>query len=87
MHFAPENLQTFFAVFEESRAKIQGFEGCISLELLQSASDPYMLTTLSRWTGDDALQAYRQSEVFKNTWAATKVLFDAPPKANSHVLR
>jgi heme-degrading monooxygenase HmoA len=87
MHFAPENLPSFFEVFERSRPKIQAFPGCISLELLQSASDPYMLTTLSRWTSDEALQIYRNSELFKQTWAATKILFDAPPKANSHFIR
>lgn len=87
MHFALENLPAFFEVFERSRNKIQAFPGCISLDLLQSPTDPCMLTTLSRWTNDEALQSYRNSELFKQTWAATKLLFDAPPRANSHFLR
>ncbi|MFN5317587.1 MAG: putative quinol monooxygenase [Bacteroidia bacterium] len=87
MHFAFENLPLFFKLFEGSRDKIQNFPGCISLELLQASEDPGMLTTLSRWTNNEALQAYRNSELFKQTWAATKVLFDAPPKATSHFLK
>lgn len=31
--------------------------------------------TLSHWESEENLEQYRQSELFKSTWAKTKVLF------------
>jgi heme-degrading monooxygenase HmoA len=31
--------------------------------------------TYSLWESTDALEAYRQSELFRTTWSATKLLF------------
>lgn len=84
MHFAPENVGAFLAVFEQSRSHIRAFPGCLHLELLREKEDACALTTYSHWENADALENYRQSELFVKTWAATKILFDKAPRAVSY---
>jgi heme-degrading monooxygenase HmoA len=43
--------------------------------LLRFTDDPRVLFTLSIWENPEALEAYRRSELFQNTWAKTKALF------------
>ncbi|MDO8367314.1 MAG: antibiotic biosynthesis monooxygenase family protein [Saprospiraceae bacterium] len=76
MTFREEAVQTFVAeVFEHSKARIRAFEGCQHMELLQHKSRPNVLFTLSIWDNEAALEAYRASELFADTWAKTKALF------------
>ena len=84
MTFHPEALEAFMEIFDTSAPKIRAFPGCEHLELWQDQHYPNILTTHSHWTGPDALERYRRSEVFKQTWAKTKPLFAAPPLAYSH---
>jgi quinol monooxygenase YgiN len=84
MHFAAENLNVFLAIFNESRSHIRAFPGCMHLELLRETNDSCALTTYSHWENAEALENYRQSELFAKTWAATKVLFDKAPRAVSY---
>ena len=76
MTFRPESVQTFLDnVFEDSKNRIRAFPGCRYMELLQSVQEPNVLFTLSYWTGEEDLEAYRRSELFGATWEKTKVLF------------
>jgi quinol monooxygenase YgiN len=84
MHFEPEKLSAFKELFENTKAKIRSFPGCLHLELLQDKDDACALSTYSHWESADALESYRHSELFAVTWAATKVLFDKAPKAISY---
>ncbi len=75
--FRPEAVQTFLTeVFEPSKARIRSFPGCLHMELLQNAEQPNVLFTLSIWESEEALEHYRNSELFKDTWKKTKALFD-----------
>ncbi len=88
MTFRPEALEAFMEIFDASSPKIRAFPGCAYLELWQDQHYPNILTTHSHWTGPDALERYRQSDLFKQTWAKTKPLFAAPPLAfSNHELR
>ena len=73
-------------VFEQSKAAIRAFPGCRHMELLQSTQEPNVLFTLSIWDGEADLENYRQSELFQNTWARTKVLFAEKAEAWSVVV-
>jgi heme-degrading monooxygenase HmoA len=42
-----------------------------------------VMLTYSYWLSEEHLNAYRDSELFKTTWAATKVLFLDKPVAFS----
>jgi quinol monooxygenase YgiN len=73
--FRAELVPDFMAIFEESKAKIRAFDGNLHLELLRDIAQPNVLFTLSFWENEQALASYRQSELFKATWARTKALF------------
>ena len=75
MEFEPEKVKAFTALFSATRDKIASFEGCKNLELLNSIDDESIFFTYSFWESEKHLEAYRNSELFKQTWAKTKVLF------------
>lgn len=86
MTFRPEALDAFMQIFDASAPQIRAFPGCSHLELWEDARFANILTTYSHWADDDALDAYRHSDLFRTTWARTKPLFAAPPSAHSHLL-
>lgn len=83
MTFHPANVTAFKAIFEQSKQQIRHFEGCLHLELWQDSQQPHIIMTYSHWASEAHLAAYRQSELFQQTWAATKVLFAEKPLAFS----
>jgi quinol monooxygenase YgiN len=86
MEFRPEALEAFAEVFNRSKQLIRAQAGCTELRLYRDANKSNVLYTYSHWCTAEDLENYRQSELFKTTWAATKVLFDAPPQAFSLTL-
>lgn len=75
MDFEPDKVDTFLALFSATRDKIASFEGCKSVDLLNCVDDKSVFFTYSFWESEKHLEAYRNSELFKQTWAKTKVLF------------
>ena len=60
---------------------IRAMKGCLHLELLQDAKNPTIFFTLSHWDTEGSLNHYRHSDLFKTTWAKTKILFADKPEA------
>jgi quinol monooxygenase YgiN len=81
MTFHEESVASFLAIFEESYQKIRAFKGCYYLELLQDQEQSNIFFTYSYWENAAALESYRQSTLFRTTWAKTKILFAAKPEA------
>lgn len=75
MTFQADKLPDFHAIFDQSKHRIRAFPGNHHLELLQDPDNPTVRMTYSLWESANALEAYRQSELFRTTWAATKLLF------------
>lgn len=75
MTFREAYLPDFHTIFDNSKHKIRAFPGNHHLELLRDPDHPNVRMTYSLWESAEALEAYRQSELFRTTWAATKVLF------------
>lgn len=75
MTFQADKLAEFLAIFDRSHEKIRAFPGCQHLDLLRDLDNPNIRITYSQWDSPEALEAYRQSALFRTTWAATKVLF------------
>ena len=86
MQFQPDKIEAFLSVFESSKTKIRAREGCLSLQLIQDPQQPHILCTSSIWESEDALNAYRNSELFQVTWSLTKPLFQAKAKAKTYIL-
>ena len=81
MTFAPENVDTFLNIFEETKSRIRGFEGCQHLELLNDVDQTNIFFTYSYWDSQEHLNAYRHSNLFGDVWPRTKKLFAAKPEA------
>jgi hypothetical protein len=81
MTFQANKIEIFKVLFEARKEQIRGFNGCEYLELLQNVNQPNIFFTYSFWNSETDLNAYRDSELFKDTWAKTKVLFDEKPEA------
>jgi len=81
MTFQPDKIDDFLAIFDESHANIRNFPGCEHLELWRAKAPENVLFTYSHWESEAALENYRHSELFRSTWAKTKVLFADKPQA------
>ena len=76
-----ENISSFEKIFEETKQTIRNFNGCRFLELYQDRNDPRIFFTYSYWNTENDLEAYRQSDFFKNAWGKTRELFVSKPEA------
>ncbi|MCF4102754.1 antibiotic biosynthesis monooxygenase [Gillisia sp. M10.2A] len=79
--FKPEAIATFLENFEDQKLKIRGFEGCLFLELYRDKSNTNQFFTYSYWKDEAALEKYRNSDLFNNIWANTKIHFNQKPEA------
>jgi len=81
MHFREDACDAFLEIFNKSHGLIRASKGCRFLELLRDENDPCHFMTHSHWESEMALEKYRSSELFKKTWALTKVLFERKAEA------
>lgn len=86
MTFRPDARDEFLDLFDTSAPKIRAFEGCRHLELWEGQRFPNVCTTFSLWTDEEALERYRQSTLFRETWQKVRPLFAAAPVAHSHAV-
>lgn len=84
MTFREDEIDSFLEVFDASKNHIRNFPGCLGLTLLQTTNKPFQMSTFSIWENEEALDAYRHSDLFKGTWAKTKILFAEKPVAFSN---
>ena len=83
MTFREGTAEQFKEIFHGSKNRIRESRGCIFLELLQDNENPNLFMTYSVWSSQSDLDKYRDSELFKTTWAATKALFASPAEVHS----
>jgi len=76
-----DKIEAFQAIFAESKMKILAREGCFHVELLRSKKPDNTFFTFSIWESEEALNAYRNSELFGEVWPKTKALFLNPAEA------
>lgn len=83
MTFAEGNREKFLAVYKEVEPFIQKMPGLQELKLYSLLDNKQVLFTLSRWEDASFLEAYRNSDLFKETWDKVKPLFSEPAQAYS----
>ena len=71
----------FEAFFNENKAIINSFSGCIHVELLKEQKGGNVFFTYSHWESSPALENYRNSTIFKTIWGKTKTFFCDRPEA------
>ena len=79
--FQPDKTDEFLDIFHSSKEKIRHFEGCHHLELWRAKNQSNIFFTYSYWADETALNNYRYSDLFKQTWQKTKLLFEDKPQA------
>ena len=84
MTFREDEVENFLDVFHKSKDKIRAFKGCLHLELHQDYTADNIFSTYSIWNDEQALDQYRNSDLFKSVWAQTKPLFKEKPVAFSN---
>ncbi|MEO1260855.1 MAG: antibiotic biosynthesis monooxygenase family protein [Bacteroidota bacterium] len=75
MTFLPEEVDNFLADFETIKNKIRNRDGCQHLELWRAVAGSNIFFTYSYWDSEEALNAYRHSDLFKVVWQRTKAKF------------
>jgi quinol monooxygenase YgiN len=83
MTFREEAVDAFLENFEANKENIRNFSGCRHLELWQDENHKNIFLTYSHWESEEALNQYRDSELFKSVWSFTKTLFAEKPVAFS----
>jgi quinol monooxygenase YgiN len=86
MTFVPDAVDQFLDQFDDTAPRIRSFPGCHHLELWRDANTPAVFTTYSYWESPDALDEYRESDLFRSTWSTVKPLFADRPKAHSYTV-
>jgi len=81
MSFIPEQVDNFVALFNKNKEHIRNFDGCHHLQLLRDIQEPNQFFTYSHWETETHLNNYRNSALFKDIWANTKVKFNQKPEA------
>ncbi|NVJ86388.1 MAG: antibiotic biosynthesis monooxygenase [Algoriphagus sp.] len=83
MTFQEDKIDAFLKNFGANKKKIRSFPGCHHLELWQDENQKNIFMTYSHWENEEALNKYRDSELFKSVWSYTKTLFSERPIAFS----
>ena len=78
MNVNSSHVDDFASVFQSVKPRILTQEGCLSVRLFHDAESPNVIFTVSRWTSVEALDAYRSTSFFQDTWMKVKVFFDGP---------
>lgn len=79
--FRPDSVDDFIGVFNGMKERIESFEGCQKLTLFRHAKQENVFFTYSEWDSEEALEAYRHSELFEQVWGRAKMYFDDKPEA------
>lgn len=83
LEFDPTKTDAFMAIFESVKEKVRHFEGCRGLWLYRDVHSQNVYYTISLWDSNEALEAYRHSELFLTNWEQMRVLFAGKATAHS----
>ena len=75
MQFQEQHVKEFLDIFVRHKHAIRDFAGCTHLELVKDINLKDCYWTLSTWESVGNLEAYRQSELFKQVWQKVKPMF------------
>ena len=83
MDFEPEKVDDFVSFFHTIKEQIVNSPGCNHVELCKDSKLDHVYYTFSKWDDEESLEAYRESALFEDVWAKTKVMFGGKPLAYS----
>ena len=81
MQFNINFIEEFKSTFNTVKPLIASFDGCSEVKLLQHETEPTIFFTISKWQNAEALENYRKSDLFIETWAKVKPNFASKAEA------
>ena len=82
IHFQEDKIQEFLTFFETIKFKVAKQPNCFGMKLLQDKNNPEIVFTYSLWKNEEALNNYRDSELFSNeVWPKIKPWFKEKAQA------
>ena len=81
LQFKEEKINDFLMHFETVKWKVASFPGCKGMKLLQDIKNPCIIMTYSIWDNEEALENYKNSNLFTTIWLSIKIWFDAKAEA------
>ncbi len=81
LNFKEEKVADFLTFFETIKQKVNQFDGCYGMQLMQAINDPCTIFTYSKWESEEALNKYRDSETFGHVWPSIKPWFNQKAEA------
>jgi len=83
----PDKVEEFKQFFETIYDRIREAQGCLSLRVVADLEGLGEFFTVSEWESPAALEAYKDSAFFRETWPRVKTFLRDRPWAQSfHVL-
>ena len=79
--FSEDKIADFLAFFDTINTQVSRFEGCRGMRLLRDIHQPNRVFTYSFWESEEALNKYRDSELFGGVWPTIKPWFSDKPDA------
>lgn len=83
MVFQEDKIKDFIHEFYKKQALIEANEGCHKVYLMEDTRNKNAMATWSLWETEEHLNAYRNSEMFAETWKTVKPMFSEKAKAYS----
>ena len=81
LSFQPNRITDFKSFFDKIKLRVNDFEGCKGMQLLQDCKNPSVFFTYSLWESEEDLDRYRSSETFGEVWSQIKPWFKDSPEA------
>ncbi|MBK7958984.1 MAG: antibiotic biosynthesis monooxygenase [Bacteroidetes bacterium] len=81
MSFDQERTAGFIDHFKKIKPTIESMPGCLGVKLLRDKGNPNIFFTYSEWVDENALNAYRSTPFFSETWTTVKQWFNDKPEA------
>jgi quinol monooxygenase YgiN len=81
LHFQPEKIEDFLAFFETIKWQVARQPNCFGMKLLRDKNQPNVVFTYSKWEDENALNTYRDSELFGIVWPTIKPWFQEKAEA------
>jgi heme-degrading monooxygenase HmoA len=79
--FRPDSVDDFVGIFNGYKARIASVPGCKKLYLYRDSKLENVYFTYSEWESEEAIEAYRNSELFEQVWGRAKTYFCGKPEA------
>jgi quinol monooxygenase YgiN len=85
LNFHADKVDAFLALFDQVVTIVNAFPGCHHMHMLRDIHEPTTFITYSQWEHEEALNIYRDSDLFQTIWPTIKPWFAAKAQAWSLV--